>query len=119
MLASKHHPNGTQPPLENDRLEACIFRYQAQGDAESLTEILQLTRRRALALARFYHCGRYLPEAELLADVHIKLMHNISRFDPTRSSGFSYASRIISTALITAVSRVQKAADRYAELDEA
>jgi hypothetical protein len=117
-MFSKHSPNGTTPHLDNRRLEECIFRYQAQGDLESLGEIIQLSRNRALTLIRFHKTTKYLSEDELLSDVNLKLLKAIHRFNLERGSGFCYLSHIVQSVLCTAATNARKKEQRQVELDK-
>jgi hypothetical protein len=119
-MFTKHHPNGEgSNHLDNGRLEEVIGRYQARGDAASLDEIIRLTQARALTLIRFNSAFRYSTEAELLSDVHFKLVKAVGKFDPTRGSAFSFVSRVVMNALCTSVTNSRRSADRYVELNEA
>jgi hypothetical protein len=100
------------------RIELLITAYQTQGDVESLDAIVRLAQNRTLTLIRFHKTNRYLPEAELLLDVNLKLVKAIARFDPSRGSGFTFLSHVIFTSLRTAVSNVRKHSERHVELDD-
>jgi hypothetical protein len=117
-MFTKHHPNGEGGEhLNNGHLTAAIARYQAQGDAASLGEIIRLVEPRALALIRFHKTDFYAPEPELLSDVHNKLLKSIGRFDAARGSAFSYVSAVITSTLKTAVSNQRRHWSRHYELD--
>jgi hypothetical protein len=119
MLASKHHPGGDgSQHLDNGKLEECIARYQAQGDAESLGEIIRLSQDRALTLIRYNGSARYCPESELLSNINFKLMRSVTKFDPARGSAFTFLSHVIFTTLRTSVTSALKNSSRYVELDE-
>src|SRR6516162_8767123 len=103
MFTSTHNPNGSSPHLDNAQLEQAIGRYQAQGDTESLGEIVRLTQTRAQTLIRFYNTTKYRPEDELLSDVNWKLLRSVSKFDPAKGSAFTFVSQVIWSALSTSV----------------
>ena len=119
MFASKHNPHGgSSKHLDNGRLEGVIASYQTQGDTGSLSEIIRLTQDRALTLIRFHKTTRYGSEAELLSDVHFKLLRAVDKFDPGKGSAFSFVSRVVTNVLCTAVSNARRNSSRYLELDE-
>jgi hypothetical protein len=118
MFTSTHNPGGTSPHLDNAALEGVIARYQTQGDAESLGEIVRLTQTRAQTLIRFYQTTRYRPEDELLSDVNWKLLRTVGKFDPAKGSAFTFVSQVIWSALSTSVMTTRREAKRYSELDE-
>jgi hypothetical protein len=91
----EHHPHGGgSPHCDNDKLEQFIASYQTQGDAESPSEIIRLTQKRALTLIRFNGTARYCTESELLSDVNYKLLKAVGRFDlRSRSFRMSYRRR--------------------------
>jgi hypothetical protein len=118
MFTSKHNPNGTSPHFDNARLESLIASYQAGANpTAALTEIVELTQRRALTLIRFNGTKKYVPEDELLSDVHSKLLRSVSRFDPARGSAFTYLSCLIQNTLRSSVTNARKNASRFVELD--
>jgi hypothetical protein len=118
-MLSKHNPaGGASPHFDNDRLEDCIVRYQAQGDSASLGEIIGLTQRRVETLIRFNGTARYCAEAELISDINFKLLRAIPRFNPGKGSAFSFVSHVVTNVLRTSVSRTRTIASRFVELDE-
>jgi hypothetical protein len=104
--------------FDNSRLEECIGRFQREGDAASLSEIVELSQRRAEVLIRFHGSARYCTEAELLSDIHYKLIKAVAKFDPARGSAFTFVSRVIFTSLHTSVALARRRDTRYVELDE-
>jgi DNA-directed RNA polymerase specialized sigma24 family protein len=119
-MFTKHNPDGQgSRHLDNAQLEEIIARYQARGDAGSLSEIIRLTRDRALTLIRFHKTTRYGSEAELLSDVHFKLLRAVDKFDYSKGSAFTFVSRVVTNALCTSVSNARRRSGRYVELDEA
>jgi hypothetical protein len=119
MFTSKHNPNGASSHLDNGRLEDVIARFQTQGDAESLGEIIQLSQKRVETLIRFNGTARYCHEDELISDVNHKLLKAVNRFNPEKGSGFSFLSCIVMNVLRTSVTTARKTAARFVELDEA
>src|SRR6516164_8566196 len=100
MFASKHHPNGGATiHCDNSAIEAAITQYQTSRDLESLSQVVDLTQRRADTLIRFYRTGRYKPHDELLSDVNFKMMRAIDKFDPSKGSAFTFVSQVISNVL--------------------
>ena len=111
MFTSKHHPaGGASVHCDNARLEEVIARYQTEGDAGSLDEIVRLAQNRALTLIRFNGTTRYCTEAELLSDINFKLVKAVKSFNPAKGSGFTFLSCIIQDTLHTSVT---KAADKF------
>jgi hypothetical protein len=119
-MFTKHHPNGDgSHHFDNARLESLIASYQAGLDpAAALTEIVELTQRRALTLIRFNNTTKYVPESELLSDINCKLLKAVGRFDSRRGSGFTFLSCLIQNTLRSNVTNARKAAARRVELDE-
>jgi hypothetical protein len=108
----------TEPHCDNARLEACIFRFQREGDATALGEIIELSQRRALTLIRFNGTTGYCSEPELLSDVNYKLIRSIRKFDPARGNAFSYVSAVITSTLKTSVTAQRKTWARHCELSD-
>jgi hypothetical protein len=108
MLASKHHPNGTNPHFDNVRLESLISAYQAGTDPAALAEIVTLTQARALTLIRFRKTARYSTEGELLSDVNFKLLRAFDKFDPAKGTAFTFVSQVVTNVLCTSVTNPRK-----------
>jgi hypothetical protein len=118
VFASKHTPAGTNGHFDNGAITELLYRYQADGDPEALTGIIEKAQERAKTLIRFYGTTRYLSEPELISDANLKLLRTVDKFDPAKGSAFTFISRVIATSLCTSVSSVRKNAGRYSELDE-
>ena len=89
MLVTKHSPNGNGTEhLDNGRLEQAIARFQLQGEANALGEIIGLTEKRAMTMIRFHKTTRHVPEDELVSDVNFKLLKTVGTFDPARGTAF-------------------------------
>jgi hypothetical protein len=115
----KHNPHGGATlHLDNNLLEEAIARYQTQGDAGSLGEVIRLVEPRALTLIRHYKTHYYRPENELVSDINFKLMRSVRRFDAAKGSAFSYVSAVILSSLQTAVTATRRSWQRHTELDE-
>jgi hypothetical protein len=116
---SASNGNGSQPQhFDNDRLEACIARFQSQRDISSLSEIIELSQNRALTLIRHFKTTCYRPEDELLSDVNYKLMRSIRQFNPSKGSAFTFVSQVIVSTLKTSVSNQRRYWKRMCELDD-
>jgi hypothetical protein len=70
-------------------------------------------------LIRFHKTAHYVPEAELLRDVNVKLLRAVDRFDPAKGSAFTFVSCLIQNTLHSSVTKARMVASRYVELDEA
>jgi hypothetical protein len=105
------------PHFDNARFEQAAVRYQ-KGDTAALTEILELSQKRAEVLIRYCGTARYCSESELLSDIAFKTVKSISRFNPSQGSGFTFTSCLIQNVLRTNVTAARKRACRYVELDE-
>jgi DNA-directed RNA polymerase specialized sigma24 family protein len=117
MFASKHHPNGGATiHCDNSAIEAAITQYQTSRDLESLSQVVDLTQRRADTLIRFYRTGRYKPHDELLSDVNFKMMRAIDKFDPSKGSAFTFVSQVISNVLFTSVTSRRRDLARHRRL---
>jgi hypothetical protein len=113
-------PNGEgSQHLDNAALENCIARFQRNGDMQSLSEIVELSQRRALTLIRFNATTSYRSEDELLSDINFKLLRSIAKFNPSKGSAFTYISAVITSTLRTSVSTQRRNWARHVELDEA
>jgi hypothetical protein len=110
--------NGTEH-LDNGRLEQAIARFQLQGDANALGEIITLTEKRALTLIRFHKTARYVPEDELLSDVNCKLLKSVGKFDRAKGSAFTFLSQVIMNTLRTSVTNARAVFSQYVEFDDA
>jgi hypothetical protein len=120
IATSKHHPNGgASPHCDNNKLEDAIARYQTQGDAGSLSEIISLTEDRALTLIRFYKTTRYQREDELLSDINFKLLKAVGNFNRERGHAFSFISHVVTNTLRTSVTNARKRTKQYVKLDNA
>jgi len=115
---STSNGDGSRPHFDNVRLQACIARFQAQGDRASLAEIIELSQRRAQTLIRYYGSAHYCTESELLSDINFKLLRAVGKFDPQKGSAFCYISKIIDSSLRTSVTNTRKRTARFCEFDE-
>src|SRR6516162_2701069 len=96
MFASRHHPDGgASAHCDNSAIEAAITRYQTSRDLESLSQVVEMTQRRADTLIRFYRTTRYRSHDELISDVNFKLIRAVSKFDPHKGSAFTFVSQVI------------------------
>jgi hypothetical protein len=113
-------PNGegNQQHFDNARLEAVIARFQRNGDASSLNEIVQLSQQRALTLIRFNGTTSYGTESELLSDINYKLLRSVRKFDPSKGSAFTFISAVITSTLKTSVTVTRKNWLRNCELSD-
>jgi hypothetical protein len=119
MFKSKHNPaGGATLHCDNGRIESLIANYQAIRDLESLAAIVSLTQDRALTFIRFRKAARYRSEAELMSDINLRLMQAIDRFNPEKSSAFSYLSQTILNCLCTSVSIARRNAKQYVKLSK-
>jgi hypothetical protein len=107
-----------EPHFNNARLEECIGRFQREGDAASLSEIVELSQPRAETLIRFHNTHHYRSEDELLSDINFKLLRSIAKFDPAKGSGFTYVSKIIDSSLRTSVTITRRNWLRNCELSD-
>jgi hypothetical protein len=108
----------TEPHFNNAGLERAIACFQAQGDVQSLSEIVRLVQPRAETLIRFYKTSHYRPEDELLSDINHKLLRSVTQFDPAKGSAFTYVSKIIDSSLRTSVSTQRRNWQRHCELSD-
>jgi hypothetical protein len=119
FTTSKHHPDGgASPHFDNLRLESLIAAHRTGTAPAALAEIVTLTQDRALTLIRFHKTTRYSSEAELLSDVHLKLLRAVDKFDPTKGTAFTFLSRVVTNALCTAVTNARRTSSRFTELDQ-
>jgi hypothetical protein len=105
-----------EPHFDNVRLEEVIGRFQREGDAASLSEIVELSQKRALMLIRFNGTTCYCTENELLSDVNYKLLRAVAKFDPRKGSAFTFVSKIIDSSLRARVTATRKNWLRHCEL---
>jgi hypothetical protein len=106
----------TEPHFNNERFTRAVIRLQS-GNTNALGDIIELSQRRALTLIRHYGTAGYCTEGELLSDVNFKLMRSIRKFNPSKGSGFTFLSQLITNTLRTRVTTVRKNWSRHVELN--
>jgi hypothetical protein len=117
MFASRHHPDGgASAHCDNSAIEAAITRYQTSRDLESLSQVVEMTQRRADTLIRFYRTTRYRSHDELISDVNFKLIRAVSKFDPHKGSAFTFVSQVIANTLFTSVTAARRDLARHRRL---
>jgi hypothetical protein len=117
MLASRHHPDGgASAHCDNSAIEAAITQYQSSRDLASLSQVVELTQRRADTLIRFYKTTRYKPHDELISDVNSKLLRAVDKFDPEKGSAFTFVSQVIANTLCTSVTAARRDLARHRRL---
>jgi hypothetical protein len=118
-MRSRHHPNGDGVMhCNSDAIEAALQDYQSSGSTAALDNFLAMAQERALTLIRYNHVTRYRSEAELMSDINFRLLKAARTFNPSRGSGFTYLSAIVTNVLRTNVTSARKHLDRFVEFDE-
>jgi hypothetical protein len=117
MPASRHHPDGgASAHCDNSAIEAAITRYQTSRDLASLSQVVELTQRRADTLITFYRTTRYRSHDELISDINSKMLRAVDRFDPEKGSAFTFVSPVISNTLCTSVTAARRDLVRHRRL---